>query len=206
MARSKQFDPEQALGAALQVFWERGYEAASVRTLGRRMGLGKASLYGAFGSKRQLFLAALARYQEQSLCQLAAGLQGSRSPRRALQATFAGLIDRLAAASTPQGCLCVSSALELAGHDPEVAAVLRAHNARLEAVFQHGLELGRAEGEFAQDLDVPAAARFLTCTLFGLIVLGMSAPGERVLRGAARVALSALDPPRRRSGGGEERA
>lgn len=62
MPRSKQFKPEQALGSAMSAFWRHGYEATSMEDLMDCMGIGRASIYNAFGNKRALFLAALGHY------------------------------------------------------------------------------------------------------------------------------------------------
>ena len=64
MTRTKEFDPDAALQRALELFWERGYEATSLADLVARLGIARASLYGTFGSKHDLFVKALDRYLE----------------------------------------------------------------------------------------------------------------------------------------------
>ncbi len=62
MARSKEFDPDVVLGRALELFWQRGYEATSMADLVEHLGIGRASIYATFGSKHDLYLKALERY------------------------------------------------------------------------------------------------------------------------------------------------
>src|SRR6185295_14348282 len=70
MARPKAFDPDTAAQEAMETFWERGYNATSVNDLLAEMGLNRGSLYGTFGDKKQLFLAALDKYQDQNVAMI----------------------------------------------------------------------------------------------------------------------------------------
>jgi len=194
MARPREFDEDQALAAALETFWERGYEATSVAELSERMGLQKGSLYGAFGDKRKLYLTALARYQDQGLEELARALATAGSPRAAQHGFFAGVVERASSKHGGRGCLCVNTAVELGPHDDDVARRLRKHGERTEALFQELVERGQARREFSAQLESRAAARFVGTLLLGLGVLAKTRPGRARLEDAVRVGLSALDP------------
>lgn len=194
MGRPREFDEDQALAAALEKFWERGYEATTVADLGACMGLQKGSLYGAFGDKRRLYLSALARYQDRGLEELARALAAEPSPRKALQSFFAGVVERASSKHGPRGCLCVNTAVELGPHDEDVARGLRRHGERTEALFQQLVERGQAQREFAARLEPRAAARFLATLLSGLGVLAKTRPGRARLEDAVRVGLGALEP------------
>ena len=80
MARPKEFDPETAAQEAMEAFWERGYAATSVNDLLEEMGLNRGSLYGTFGDKKQLFLAALEKYAK---CASGSAIRHSAPPSRA---------------------------------------------------------------------------------------------------------------------------
>ena len=193
MGRPREFDEQQALGAALERFWEKGFEATSLADLTECMGLQKGSLYGAFGDKRQLYLSALARYQDEALGTIARALAAEGSPREALRAFFAEAVARSASRDGPRGCLCVNTAVELAPHDDEIARGLRKHGERVEALFQQLIERGQARGEFTTRLEARAAARFLGGLLYGLGVLAKTRPGRGRLEDIVRVGLSALE-------------
>jgi len=194
MGRPRQFDVDQALSAALETFWKHGYEATSVADLTECMGLQKGSLYGTFGDKRQLYLAALARYQDLGLEQIAAELRSDDSPRAALSAFFAGVVARATSKDGLRGCLWVNTAVELAPHDGELARQLRRHIERIEALFQDVLQRGQARREFTAELDPRAGSRHLASLLLGLAVLAKIRPGRARLDDVVRAALGALNP------------
>jgi TetR/AcrR family transcriptional repressor of nem operon len=194
MGRPREFDEERALTAALETFWEHGYEATSLADLTERMKLQKGSLYGAFGDKRQLYLTALAHYQERGLAGLEQELGGDGSPRAALRRFFAGVVERSGTKLGPRGCLCVNTAVELGPHDDEVAESVRAYGERVDALFQGLIERGQTRREFDPKLDPTAAARFLSALLHGLAVLAKLHPPRARLEDVVRVGLAALEP------------
>src|SRR5262245_12562932 len=108
--RTRQFDPEDALDQALEVFWTRGYEGATLPELTRAMGINRPSLYAAFGNKEQLFRKALDRYQTGPQAFLAEALK-KPTARAVVEAIFSGFINMQRRRRKPRGCLIVSGAL-----------------------------------------------------------------------------------------------
>ena len=92
MGRPKEFDPDVALSAAMERFWEGGFEATSLSDITASTGVQKASLYATYGDKRQLFLTALSRYQAEGLARLQATFAAHATARDAFEAVFAGII------------------------------------------------------------------------------------------------------------------
>jgi TetR/AcrR family transcriptional repressor of nem operon len=192
MGRPKEFDPEVALSAAMEKFWEGGFEATSLADITASTGVQKASLYATYGDKRQLFLTALSRYQDDGLERVKAMLAAHASARAAFEAVFAGMIDECASKDRSRGCLCVNTAVELGPRDPEIAAMLQAHARRVVTLFAERIEAGQREGEIAERIDARATARFLLLTLYGITVGGKTGLGARKLDEVVRVALSVL--------------
>ncbi len=95
MPRQKQFDPDRALGNAMELFWEKGYEATSVQDLVDRMGINRFSMYDTFGSKHQLFMSAINRYQEVLASTVLAELEDSEQGIGSIRACFSRLVDHL---------------------------------------------------------------------------------------------------------------
>lgn len=87
MARTREFDEEKVLEAAMQLFWEKGYEATSLSDLTARMGIQRPSIYSTFGDKKELFEAALRRYTTSRAANIRARLQSHVSVKQAF-ATF----------------------------------------------------------------------------------------------------------------------
>lgn len=193
MPRPREFDDAAVLDAATDRFWEHGYAATSVRDLGEAMGLVPASLYNAFGSKHALFARCLDRYLDNNMRERIARLEAARPPRAAIEAFLNEIVTRSLA--DPRGCLLVNSALEVAPHDAEIGAVIAARLSELERFFHRCVLAGQRDGSIATAPRAIDLARLLLTTVMGLRVLSRAMPEPALLRGAARQALSLLDPP-----------
>src|SRR6516225_6211662 len=96
MSRTKSFDEDRVIDAAVDCFWAHGYEATSVRDLGAAMGIGAASLYNAYGDKRELFLSSLERYANRSMRERIARIEARHRPAEAIGAFLGEIVDRSA--------------------------------------------------------------------------------------------------------------
>jgi TetR/AcrR family transcriptional repressor of nem operon len=96
------------------------------------------------------------------------------------------------------GCMLANAALEVAPHDPTIAAVVAARMTELEAFFHRCVIAGQRDGSISPDVDAPDVAQLLLTTVMGLRVLARGHPQRAVLEGAARGALSLLGKPRRK--------
>jgi TetR/AcrR family transcriptional regulator, transcriptional repressor for nem operon len=193
VARTKEFDPDAALRDALELFWERGYEATSMADLVERLGIARASIYATFGGKREVYLKALDRYGELADPSL---LNDLSQPGPALPAVRA-LVTRYAMEAAHddkrRGCFVVNTAVELAPHDPDAARRVQASWDYLETALTSALIRARAQGELAESKDPRALARFLLVFLQGLRVMGKAATEPERLRDASVQALALLD-------------
>jgi TetR/AcrR family transcriptional regulator, transcriptional repressor for nem operon len=173
ISRPREFDVEQAIEAALEVFWRQGYDGTSVEDLLAATGLHKGSLYKAFGDKRALFITALERY----ISYLHGGWKQTRaahpSPRNALRQWFHGLVTFKGAF---KGCLVVNSSAEVAPRDAEIAAMLRNFTSTFRAGFAEAIEHGKQLGEFPPHVDAQLAGELLVIVMFGIRVVGKHSP------------------------------
>lgn len=192
MARPKEFDVDKALSAAMETFWEHGFEATSICDLTERMGVQKASLYGTFGDKRQLFLAALAKYAQDDHRGLKQRFSKARSVKQAFRELFEEIVERTTSDSPQSGCFCVNAATELAQHDEQVAALLDQHFRAMERVLKSAIERGQAAGEIEARISAGPVAKHLTVMLLGLSVAAKLGSNDRRISDSARVALSLL--------------
>ncbi|MEU7988299.1 TetR family transcriptional regulator [Streptosporangium canum] len=193
MARTKEFDPEVALQAAMELFWERGYETTSMADLVEHLGIGRASLYATFGGKHELYLKALRRYLE---TREPSPVETLSQPGPALPAVR-GLVESYTEDSIRdqrrRGCMIVNAAGEMLPGDDTVARFVDANWTALETALASALIRAQAQGELAGDRDPRALARFLLVFLQGLRLTskGLSDPAR--LRDAAAQALTVLD-------------
>jgi len=191
MARPREFDREQALDAARDVFWAKGYEPTSVDDLVQAMGIGRQSLYGAFGDKRALYLETLRRYNTGNVADLIAVLRRAGSPVKALEGLLFAEAE-LSPSLRALGCMGVNAICEFGQNDADVASARAANGALLERALAELLADGVACGELRADLDVTAAARFIQCTLGGLKLSGKAGAPPAVLADIARFTLDSL--------------
>lgn len=195
MARTKEFDPDAALQAALELFWERGYEATSMADLTGRLGIGRASLYATFGSKHELFLKSLDRYRENTDAALLAELSQPGAALPAVRAVVLRFADEATRECRDRGCLVTNTATELAAHDKEAARRVRASWDYLETLTTGALARAQAQGELAPDKEPRALARLLLTVMQGIRVVGKAGDDPQRIADAARLALSLLDRP-----------
>src|ERR1700751_2169851 len=183
MPRPREIEPDDVLDSAMRQFWERGYRATSVDDLVRATGVKPGSLYSAFpGGKHALLMGSLDRYSRLVVPQKLGALAEPGASVAQIRAYFDGLVRDLLSPEGRQGCLLVNSAIENAATDPEVAAVVRGHMARLEHCFTAALRTPIRRGEGPADVDPAARAKGLVASGMGLMVVGKANPNEEVLR------------------------
>jgi len=192
VARTKEFDPEAALRAALELFWERGYAATSMADLVERTGVARASIYATFGGKRELYLKALDRYGELTDPGLLAGLSQPGPVLPAVRALVERYAREAAGDGGRRGCFVVNTAVELAPRDPLAARRVQANWDFLETALTSALMRAQAQGELAEGSDPRALGRFLLVLMQGLRVMGKAATEPDRLRDAAAQALAVL--------------
>ncbi|QDU63361.1 HTH-type transcriptional repressor ComR [Planctomycetes bacterium Pan216] len=169
--RPREFDREEALEKAMQVFWRNGYEATGLSELLSAMNIARQSLYCAFGDKRSLFLEAVRHYVEtQSPHRLIVMLGAADSPLAGIRQTLEALVD-VPSDQQVLGCLLCNASAEFGMRDPEIAQIVRDGLASIEEAFAQALRRAVDRGEVTQDLDVTSLARTLTTTIVGLSLL-----------------------------------
>ncbi len=192
MPWERQFDHDEALSKAMLAFWARGYEATSIQNLVDCMGINRGSLYATFGDKRSLFIEALRRYDAVYREAWTADIADTLRPRDAILAVFDGAICAALDDGSRDGCLFVNSALEVAPHDPEIAAIVGDGLTAMEEFFSDMIERGQTAGEIASHIDPVDTARSLLSLFIGLRVLTRSRPEAPLLRSVANQAAALL--------------
>ncbi|MBQ0990009.1 TetR/AcrR family transcriptional regulator [Micromonospora sp. H61] len=193
MGRPRAFDADAALEKAMVIFWEQGYEGASLTDLTEAMGISRKSMYAAFGNKEQLFRKALQRYTEGPGAYVSQALQAPTA-REVATMFLAGSIRANTLPGWPTGCLGVQGALAVGktgriAHD--TLTEWRAHGqAHLRERFQRAVE----ESDLPADADPDLIARFIMTIANGMAVQAAGGAEREDLRRVADTALRCWPP------------
>jgi len=189
VGRPRSFDERAALGDAMDAFWRDGYARASMPGLAEATGLSTSSLYNAYGSKLELFVAALDLYLDVVMGAMLGPLAGGAGGLADLDAFLARLraTTRL---SPPRGCLAVNTIGEFRDPPPEVAARTTRYRRQLRGALRAALARAAAKGEIAgADVDARAETLASIVVAFNLLVAsGAPVRETRALLRAARAA------------------
>ena len=186
--RPREFDMNQALDRALDVFWRQGYEGSSLTDLTKAMGVNRPSMYAAFGSKESLFRKALDRYEEGPASFVGKALR-QPTAGAAIRMIFQQSIELLTNHNHPKGCLWVHGALACSRDSEGIRQELIARRfAGLDAI-KNRFRRAKKEGEFPAYVDADALAEFYVTILNGMSVQASSGASKRTL---ARVAEAAM--------------
>lgn len=167
--RPREFDPDEALARALRVFWQHGYEGASMAELTEAMGITKPSLYACFGNKEALFKKALDLYEREKLSYVKSALEAP-SARAVVQRLLQGALATHCGSTDPQGCLGVISMVGCAAEAPSLREHVIARRASSEAALIERLERAKDDGDLPPEADPTALAQCLTTVIQGLAV------------------------------------
>lgn len=191
MARPSEFDRDEVLLRAMEVFWCQGYEATGMPDLVEAMGIGRQSLYNAFESKRGLFLEALKVYQVERAKSLQKALSGAATPLGGIELLLTSIASSTGVART-RGCLSVNTATEIGVTDDEVAAILAGGARQSKTDLAAAVRAAQAQGELPDGLDAQAAADFVLTIMRGLRVSAKAGASVAETRNAVRMAMAAL--------------
>lgn len=193
MARPREFDVDTALERAMNTFWSKGFKATSLDQLCAATGLGRSSLYAAFGSKRSLYFSALERYERLAAGWITAELGAPLPMREAVARFLRKIIDDIVTGRDRRGCLIGNCAAELSRQDRKVAGRVRRSMELMESTFRGELARAQERGEIAAHADVGALARFLMSSIHGLRLVGKANPDRAMLEDIVAVMLRCLE-------------
>ncbi len=180
MGRHREFDPDEALNIALQVFRRHGYEGTSISDLTDAMGITRPSLYAAFGNMEDLFRQTLDLYERQHLCFAHQALQAPTA-REAVERLLRGYADMLTDPMNPPGCLGVNGAVACSEASEAIREELIARRMVNENNLRGRLEQGRSASDFPSDEDPADWARFVVSIGLGMAVKAASGASREEL-------------------------
>lgn len=196
MARPRKFDEKQVLETARERFWSGGYAATRMEDIAEATGLGKGSLYGAFGGKQELFRRVFDEYCGSVVDAVSRQLSGDDADAYArLSAHVYAVAEATAADTVRRGCLLAKGAAELAEHDEAVAERARTAVEALQTLLKEDIAACQRNGDVAEDADPGELAALMLAVLRGIEALGKAGASEETLTGIAGTALAVLPRP-----------
>ena len=187
--RPREFDMDAALDAALRVFSERGYHAASISELTEAMGLASGSVYKAFKDKRGIFLAAFRRYRQLGRGRLEAKIASVKTGREKVLQMVLYYAELSHGEAGLKGCLVVGGANDISLLDEETAEHVAAAFSADEKLMADLIRIGQADGTIPQTVDADAAALAFLCLTKGLRVIGKTGRSRQEMISAAEAAM-----------------
>ncbi|MCR9215428.1 MAG: TetR/AcrR family transcriptional regulator [Proteobacteria bacterium] len=180
MPWEKSFDIDEAIDRATEVFWAKGYEAASLADLLKATGINKGSFYNAFGSKKKLFTLGLQKYKREQHKATLYRLSQMQDAVSAITALFDLIIAQSREDEEKKGCLFVNTALDLPNLDSNTAETVSSALADIEAFFKEQIIRGQKSGDIPKTVDPAVASKGLMTLVVGLRVLsrGVSSSDE----------------------------
>ncbi|WP_145946428.1 TetR/AcrR family transcriptional regulator [Paenibacillus sp. Y412MC10] len=190
MARTKAFDTNEILHKAMNIFGNRGYEGTSLPDLITGLGIARQSIYDTYGTKWELFFAAVKHYMDQKNQELRKHCEGPGTVVDKVELVFTTIIKVLMDPEQRLQCFIISSAIEQAPHNEELAAYLQANTELSEQIFYTMLENAVTEGELGTEVNIRDLARFLVHERIALITSAKLGMDEPKLLGIMQMVLS----------------
>ncbi|ASR48114.1 TetR/AcrR family transcriptional regulator [Paenibacillus kribbensis] len=190
MARYKEFEVNEVLDKAVQLFWMQGYEKTSMQELVDFMGIHRRSIYDTFGDKHALFMNALKRYEAIQSNEMRLLVEKQEPVKELIRQFFEYSLEK---EGEPQGCFIVNSGVELGVLDPEVSSFVEDSYSKMEKSLYNLILFGQQTGEIKARLDPEALSHYFMNVWLGLRTMVKTATNQEKLSGIINTALSILD-------------
>jgi TetR/AcrR family transcriptional repressor of nem operon len=193
VARTREFDTEVVVEAAMGAFRRGGFAGTSIQDLVDATGVGRGSLYAAFGNKEGLYLAALDLYHDRYAVPLVELLRSGAPARELIREVMISVVDEVVGDGRQEACLIVGGATERARQDAAVQDRLKESIRSLETAFFDLIAHAQGTGELPGTHRPHDLARFLVMNLQGVRVIGAVDPDRAALTASVELAVNALD-------------
>ncbi len=195
MPRNLEFDPNDVITAAMQLYWHKGYESTSMQDVVKVTGVNPGSLYAVFKNKRNLLISALKEYQSCREATIRKILQDAESPLQGIICLVRGLTEQLKSTSDgPRYCLALRMMSTIGESDLEVRQICHAVTTttqnELEVCFQKAIK----EGELTELADAESLALYITTNIYGLRMRGLLNDDDKLIELAGQMVINGLQP------------
>ena len=197
--RPRAYEPQVALGKALDLFRKQGFAATSLDDLSEATGMNRPSLYGAFGDKRELYIKSDQRYREDARASMVEIFRQEMPLRQRLERIYAAALNiYLSGETSPRGCFTVVTAASEAVADPEIRAMVIEGLTELDKAFANCFRKAKEKGELAEDADPAVLAQLASATVHTIAIRSRARVPrkelEAIVKGAIDVMVGATKP------------
>jgi TetR/AcrR family transcriptional repressor of nem operon len=191
MARTKEFDEEEVLDKALQLFREKGFNGTSTQDLVDRLSISRSSMYNCYSDKQSLFLQVIRRYRDTVTEAMITRLRNATSIKSVLNQVFEDIIG-----SEGSGCFLASCSLESGPWQPEVAELVKENMEAVERELEDLIKKAQQAGEVSEEWAPKKLAGFLYNNMNGILLMQSFGANKKACRDIASICLSVLDAPK----------
>jgi TetR/AcrR family transcriptional regulator, copper-responsive repressor len=193
--RPRAYQPEVALGKALDLFRKDGFAATSLDDLSAATGMNRPSLYGAFGDKRELYLKSYARYRADGRAEMIGIFREPLPIRKRLQRIYAVALDiYLSGDAGPRGCFTVMTAASEAVSDPDIRAMVLEGFSELDKAFAACFRLARENGELSETVEPVVLAQLASATIHTIAIRARARVPRKELEAIVKGAIDVMAP------------
>jgi TetR/AcrR family transcriptional repressor of nem operon len=193
MARTKDFDEDEVLQKAMNLFWHKGYNGTSMQDLVDGLGISRSSMYDTFGDKHTLFMKALENYKKLATAQMKIIVDNAPTAKEAIRRMLEYTVAELLRDDQHRGCFLVNAGVEMAPHDAEVSKMLCDNDKQLEKYFNEAIKTGQRNGEISNEQSSHALAQFILNSIKGIRVTAKSGADKKVFRDIVEVTIRVLN-------------
>lgn len=191
--RPRAYEPDVALGKALELFRKGGFAATSLDDLSAATGMNRPSLYGAFGDKRELYIKSYARYRADARAAMIEIFRGEMPIRERLKRVYAAALDiYVADTSDPKGCFTVMTAASEAVADPEIRAMVLDGFVELDKAFASSFRRARERGELPPSADPVVLAQLASATIHTIAIRARARVPRKELEAIVKGAIGVM--------------
>lgn len=190
--RPRTYEPDVALGKALDLFRKEGFAATSLDDLSAATGMNRPSLYGAFGDKRELFIKSYQRYREDARAAMAGIFRDELPIRQRLARIYAVALDIYLSGDSPRGCFTVMTAASEAVSDPDIRAMVLEGFAELDKAFAACFRRAKEKGELPASADPAVLAQLASATIHTIAIRARARTPRKELEAIVNGALDVM--------------
>ena len=193
--RPRAYQPDVALGKALDLFRKDGFAATSLDDLSTATGMNRPSLYGAFGDKRALYIKSYQRYRDDARAAMIGIFRDEMPIRQRLQKIYAVALDIYLSGESPRGCFTVMTAASEAVADPDIRAMVLEGFAELDKAFAACFRLAKEKGELVGSADTTVLSQLASATIHSIAIRARAGVPRKELEAIVKGAIDVMVGP-----------